>query len=1116
MNTKGIFFSLHIGFMFWIGISADVSAQNAQIAVAGDSSLANLVDVTTAELSQVPELNILDRADLDRLGQEQVLQAVLDSKDFSSVHLLPADGLVLLRAVTKDGKTGVFARLVAVQPGVILREVALPDGADPATQAQALEKEFSPYWFKLTAIKKGKIAALSLLGLRFEVDAPETRDMERRINMLLASRLSAEPDTLVLERWRLNDAVFEKTLSAQRPSPFWTGSSLIDGNLKWEKENNRINVSLQVRPPNGPEISISDNDTANNLSALVERLANKIGNQSTAQVAWKPGDEAHHFTKLGIWCLDNRLFEEGTEAIESALALGDHSRTTHMLQIKAYALVAYPDDLRGYDDPSQSYRLAHLEPDSLPQRVVAATRAAQLTQDYMNVNKDFSSPVRDPEDTVYLGLPVLGTCLRILWAASDNGLQATHSDDVTSLRHETQKLLADLGDKLLAQTPDARRGAYLNYRTFYAGLWHDKPEDTLAFYKEALKQSDVIDGTWIRHQIFEPLAVREPYLDGGNPKPSGWPFIKPPWIVGWDGRPPDEVKALWQGFIKELAGSSDPVLQCDALKCELTSNQSPEGRNAVLAKFVAFLQQHSDSLSGPHAEEFIAGFGAFFEQANRPPNGMLWDALVAFYVTLFKQHAALSVDWIDERKSLNYGPHGSPVPADLLAALNDYIAWYQTQSPRDDAVAQALTRLREDIYRARPELNPVTDTQANVDFLHVTRFCDIAQPYLPINERPAEQLGIDQSTLQTSENQVWFLTPFRHHKVICVDPVSMKITSTYEIPEALDPVRSTDTERYRDLEVSPQWLFVALNGQLLICSRSDNQWRALDLPLSSYKPRWVNQQLYLLYNARFGDQLSSFTTHSGAVTGSGLIHVSLPDGKCENLISSRRIPPQTPLDGHPLGKPIDLWLSSNGLNVAFTNLPIYEAPLGTNNWSPVTTSPARQRIRSTPGGALSADIFSAQRFGQMILLKGGSDEVLLSDQNDAQNAIWNFPRELDSHHYPEDFAEYSPIMRGDDLCFYSNFKRRMSDGKQDSLYYFTKGRKDGLKIPLAYDVGQLNSNKLNGFGQTILQFKFLHSTDYGLVLGYFGRGFWVVPWMDIDAYRAKYTAQTPASPATTK
>ena len=82
---------------------------------------------------------------------------------------------MLLRAVAKDGKTGVFARLVAVQPGVILREFPLPDNADPLAQAQALAKEFAPYWSKLAAIPKGKITALSLLGLRFDVDSPQTR-----------------------------------------------------------------------------------------------------------------------------------------------------------------------------------------------------------------------------------------------------------------------------------------------------------------------------------------------------------------------------------------------------------------------------------------------------------------------------------------------------------------------------------------------------------------------------------------------------------------------------------------------------------------------------------------------------------------------------------------------------------------------------------------------------------------------------------------------------------------------------------------------------------------------------------------------------------------------------
>jgi hypothetical protein len=400
------------------------------------------------------------------------------------------------------------------------------------------------------------------------------------------------------------------------------------------------------------------------------------------------------------------------------------------------------------------------------------------------------------------------------------------------------------------------------------------------------------------------------------------------------------------------------------------------------------------------------------------------------------------------------------------------------------------------------------ETAANTDFLSVTRFCDIAQPYLPLDQRPAEQLGIDPSTFLCAENHVWFLTLFRHHKVICADPVGMKIISTYPIPDALDLARLTDTERYSDLEISPQWLFVALNGQVLLCSRSDNQWKALDLPPSSYKPRWVNQQLYLLYNARSGDRLISFNAGNGAATGSGLIRVSLPDGTCENLISSRRIPPQTTLDGQPLGKPFDLWGTSTGLNVAFPGVPIYGSSLDKNAWAPVTTFLPRQRIRSVTGGALIEDGFTAKLFGQMLLLKDGGGEVLLSDHNgtlqpDTQRPRWNFPSELRDFHERGAFAGYSPVMRNDDLCFYSSPKNGTSDGKQDCLYYFTKGRKDGLKIPLAYDVQQLNSNKINGFGEPIIYFNSLQATDYGLVMGYFGRGFWVIPWSDIDAYRAK-------------
>ena len=68
--------------------------------------------------------------------------------------------------------------------------------------------------------------------------------------------------------------MFEKSLNAQQTAPFWTGSSLIDGSMKWA--DNQVSVTLRVRPPQGAEVSISDIDKADQLPALVARLADKI------------------------------------------------------------------------------------------------------------------------------------------------------------------------------------------------------------------------------------------------------------------------------------------------------------------------------------------------------------------------------------------------------------------------------------------------------------------------------------------------------------------------------------------------------------------------------------------------------------------------------------------------------------------------------------------------------------------------------------------------------------------------------------------------------------------------------------------------------------------------
>jgi hypothetical protein len=1083
-------------------VSSSVCAQSVRVAVAGDPSLADLIDVTSGQLSQVTGLTVLDRSDLDRLGQEQQIQAVLSSQDFAAVRLVPADGLVLLRAVSQDGKKGVFARLVAVQPGVVLREVALPDGIDPMTGATMLQKEFAPYWAKLAAVQKGGIETLSLLGLRFEVDSPATRELERSMNLLLASRLGAEPDVMVLERWRLNDALFEKSLAPGEPSAFWTGSSLIDGSMRMDGE--QIVVSLRLRPPAGTEVVIRDQDTTVNLPLLVGRLADKIQHRAMQAETWNPAAEAAHYATLGGWCLDNGLFDEGTQAIETAQALGDHSRKTQELQVVAYAREAYPDDMHGFYPNSENYRPGVVTPDSLPQRVECARMAATLARDFLKTARESPLPGENSATAAWIDSRVFYNCVRALRAAYDNRFQVDHAEAVAELRHALQQLTPEL-DRVLLPRPDwiASR-AYLYHRIHYAGLWHETPENTLTFYRENLGPQ--LENTGIRAGLFDYDTFNPPFLDGPSdlaPMPPA--FTGPPWIVAWDEGPDSDVEAIWQKFVTELEASPDPLLQMDGVKFEFKSSQTSAGRTAALGRFVDLVQLRADLLSGPRAQPFAAGIdGPFLWAAEQGEKAEIRQKLTSLYLNLMKQHVELPPEWFSAGERLLYNGETTDDARELLAALEDYLKWYGARPQADPRVLDSLAELRQTIFRAKTELTPAS-MQANA--LPVTRFWrSSSQMTGTLANGISRYLFVSQRTLTESENNVWFMTQDSPYRVFGVDPATLQVAATFTIPEELASRKNRGRMNIQYLDVSPQWIAASVDNRVFVCERANGQWRQLDLPPFIYKPRFVNSDLYLLYWPAYDPMTSQVTSE-----GTGLIRVSLPEATYEDLVSSRRIPPQTSLDGKRFGVPLDLWMTQSGLTLAtwVVDSPMlfraYATPLGKNDWSPFLSFARGSRIRLCPGGALIAPGGSSAYFQGITLAGLGGRELLLYNPNDGVKNTsgpprWNFPADFRIR-APQYYA-ISPVMRGDDLCLYANPRNGLPD--QASLFYFAHGQEEGVKIPLAFDVQTMKSSRSGRLEAPILNFESLQATDFGLVIyGLGDAGFWVIPWSDIDAYRAK-------------
>jgi hypothetical protein len=393
--------------------------------------------------------------------------------------------------------------------------------------------------------------------------------------------------------------------------------------------------------------------------------------------------------------------------------------------------------------------------------------------------------------------------------------------------------------------------------------------------------------------------------------------------------------------------------------------------------------------------------------------------------------------------------------------------------------------------------------------LHWPSYADI--------EKPAG-LYIASGALMTADNQIWCMeypTSQGPPEILCIDPSTLQIISSYPIP---DQYAHTNAIESSWLAATPQWLVAGFHGQALLCSRASNQWRTLDVPPSNYRPRWIDQELYLLYASGAPDHL--INNNGAAAIVSGLIHVSIPDGKIENVVSSRRIPPQNSLDGQSLGFPLDLWSSPAGLMLAYDadapHFQVFASSLRKNDWTSVTTDPMWCEVKVGAKGALIVKDWGEHGFAQLVLMKGTVGQLLLSNPDrvkttGAEAPLWNLPDEIRTAS-PAEIWQASPVMRGDDLCLYRNVINGTGDSFEACLYYFSKGQKNGLKIPLTFDSQGIKNPMYARIRSAIVGYQSVQATDYGLVIEQIWHGFWVIPWSDIDAYRAR-VADEGAAPA---
>ncbi len=291
-----------------------------RIAVIGDAGGQELAALVAVELSHDKAVSLIERDDLARVGDELELKRRAGNDAVALGKLLGADGLVFIAR----GPAGAQVRLTAVGLGDVLFDDRYAAPADPAQLARSVAHRVVNYAPKLK-LDPAKAIPVSLLNLRADLATAESTALERKLTLLLESRLASFPEYVVLERRHAGPLRFERSLDPA-VGEFLRSAYVIDGTLETPaREGADVNVRLRIRTPDGRRIDRAGHGPTDDLPTLASRLADEIGLATGGSGVPLAGDalhEADEYLQEGLWGWQHAANEEALEALDSAELLG--------------------------------------------------------------------------------------------------------------------------------------------------------------------------------------------------------------------------------------------------------------------------------------------------------------------------------------------------------------------------------------------------------------------------------------------------------------------------------------------------------------------------------------------------------------------------------------------------------------------------------------------------------------------------------------------------------------------------------------------------------------------------------------------------------------------------
>jgi TolB-like protein len=1068
-------------------------AETVRLAITADQpALAPTADLLTVAFAANQQVELVERAQLDRVLREQAAAVAHGEGLLKLGELLSADGLVVLDRITREKEEFLAARLIAVKPGVTLAVETMPwPLTKPVEWGQRLVPTLARFFPKLSVLKQDAVP-VSILNLRSALRTPESESLERELTLLLIHRLTREPQLFVLERQRLAEALFETELAPTNEAAFWTGRYLIDGVLdKNGYDPQRVAVSLRlVSPEGGGTTAIEVSGPRHNLPAVVESLAEKIltrlrGVNSASD--WRPSEEAEQFEDEARWAIRWGLWAEAQMASESAWALGRHTPAVAALRIRAYGDNIVPVS------PGTGNIIVPGQPD--PAKLRPARRAVELFCE--NAALFFTNSLPTNTYAFTLGFEPFRSAVALLDGFYNVAeLRVGHETDLAELRSALRHLEPLLGRLVPTNANFQLAERFKLVKWNQAGVLFDRPEDAPALFRQMLED---------------------------NYHPEGLPLI-----LGWTWEDRQRVPLVMRQFIENLRTSTntnarleglylavvrepfDAAGRFQAYETELVS-AIWENRTAIMAdpKAATILERTREVLRKKYRYIY---HGAFPQEP-----------YAGFMQRLRQDYLMRSTNWNENvfrelfpGDDIHYRPAEAAELAPLFAPFKQRFAAKHVGS-RIDGVYNQMQRVAGSVNRASSD-SPAPKPVAFAQLFPALRYGGGVETlrFVPWQLPRKDEFDARVLKLIQRDGKLWAMIRYLSGSgaifgqgpttFAMVDPVSGR-SEAIAFPGAAG---FPDAE----FEVTGDSLFVSVHDHLQRYRFQSRRWEKVAVPIAN------------------GARILAVRDRILLATGESLLEYNPTNQAVQVLASSRRRPAENELDSlwspqvRMFAWPDDL----PGLQLANA---VFVQVRDSRQWQRTELPLGRHNTRLVPVSSDQGLKLLVNEFGGheriVAFRQHGRQQVLLLEKEKAQQwggrrstwaqalgaARWQWPKQFDLEYasllaegdvlwnwQPRQIERFPPVSTPETVVY--------PDDRRATLLRFEPGRKDPLPLAIRFEKeGQPHDpfdpkqNSPMGFSPNFMDGPptphFLSIPEGLIVVNWAVPGHWIVPRARLDA-----------------